>query len=263
MLEEKKMGSFLLDIKDFLDEKVLQYNNPGFIECDPICVPHRFSKKEDIEISGFIAATLAWGKRTTTIKKALYFISLMDETPFDFMINHRESDLKVLQKFVHRTFNGQDAIFFVQAMQVVYQKYGGLEALFLSSIKDHSVFPAIHRLHDVFSAVPHEKRSMKHVANPAKGSAAKRINMYLRWMVRNDNYGVDFGLWKSISPSVLSCPLDLHSGNVARKLGLLTRKQSDRKAVLELDEKLRILDPEDPVKYDFALFGLGVFERFK
>ncbi len=256
------MGSFLLDIKDFLDEKVLQYNKPGFIECDPISVPHRYSKKEDIEISGFIASTFAWGQRSSTIKKTLHLLSLMDDSPFEFVMNHREADLRVLQKFVHRTFNGQDAIFFVQALQSVYQRYGSMEALFSKRIEDNSIFPAIQHLHDFFAAVAHEKRSMKHVANPAKGSAAKRINMFLRWMVRNDNKGVDFGLWESVSPSVLSCPLDLHSGNVARKLGLLTRKQSDRKAVDELDEKLRILDSEDPVKYDFALFGLGVFERF-
>lgn len=256
------MGSFLLDIKDFLDEKVLQYNNPDYIDCDPISVPHRYSKREDVEIAGFFAATLAWGQRITTIKKALYLMSLMDDAPFDFVMNHRESDLKVLQKFVHRTFNGQDAIFFVHALQSVYRDHGGMEALFSKKVEQPSVFPAIQRLHDTFACVPHERRSMKHVANPAKGSAAKRINMFLRWMVRNDDKGVDFGLWKSVSPSVLSCPVDLHSGNIARKLGLLIRRQNDRKAVQELDEKLRILDPEDPVKYDFALFGLGVFERF-
>ncbi len=257
-----KKDSFLTDIKDFLDEKVLQYNNPDFIDCDPISVPHRFSAKEDIEIAGFLAATFAWGQRITTIKKAIHLISLLDERPYDFVLNHQESDLKVLQKFTHRTFNGQDAIFFIQALQSVYRNHGGMEALFSKWIEDNSVFPAIQHLHDLFASFPHERRSMKHVANPSKGSAAKRINMFLRWMVRNDNKGVDFGLWKSISPSVLSCPLDLHSGNVARKLGLLTRKRSDSKAVNELDEKLRILDPEDPVKYDFALFGLGVFERF-
>lgn len=257
------MSSFLLDIKDFLDEKVLQYNNSDFVACDPISLPHRYSKKEDIEIAGFFAATFAWGQRMTTIKKALQLMSLMDERPFDFVMNHQESDLKVLQKFAHRTFNGHDAIFFAQTLKSVYIDHGGLEALFSKCIDDKSVFPAIQHLHDVFAAIPHESRSLRHVANPSKGSAAKRINMFLRWMVRNDNKGVDFGLWKSISPSVLSCPLDLHSGNVARKLGLLTRKQSDRKAVQELDEKLRILDPEDPVKYDFALFGLGVFERFR
>lgn len=250
------------EIKSFLEEKAAQYNNPIFIETDPIFVPHQFSAKEDIEIAGFLAASIAWGSRPTIIKNALGLIARMDNSPFDFVMNSTEDELETLNGFVHRTFNETDAKYFVKALRNIYQNHSGLEGIFSSGYVPESIIPGIQKLHDVFFELPHPERTRKHIANPAKGSAAKRINMYLRWMVRNDKKGVDFGLWKTIPASVLSCPLDVHSGNVARKLGLLARKQNDIKAVYELDEKLRLMDINDPVKFDFALFGLGIFEGF-
>ena len=250
------------EIKEFLDEKVSQYNNPKFIESDPIQIPHRFSKKEDIEIAGFLVATIAWGKRSMIIKNGSRMMELMGQEPFEFVMNHSESDLKHFDSFVHRTFNGIDFNYFIKSLQHIYNNHGGLEQVFVSHQTQDSLQPAIHEFKNVFFEIPYPQRTQKHISDPLKNSAAKRINMYLRWMIRNDNAGVDFGIWKSISPSLLSCPLDVHSGNVARKLGLLTRKQNDAKALLELDSNLRALDPQDPVKYDFALFGLGVFEGF-
>ncbi len=252
----------LPEIKDFLEEKVIQYNRPEFVESDPIFVPHRFSHKEDIEISGFLAATLAWGKRPMIIKNALKMMSLMSTEPHDFIMCHSEGNLEKLDGFVHRTFNTIDAKYFVKALKHIYTKHDGLEGIFSKYGSHASVIQAIQTFRSIFFSLPHPARTAKHVANPNRGSAAKRINMFLRWMVRNDNRGVDFGLWKTIHPRVLSCPLDVHSGNVARKLGLLTRKQNDIKAVNELDTSLRAMDADDPVKYDFALFGLGVFEKF-
>ena len=248
------------ELIDFLNEKADYYNRPDFIESDPIQVPHLFSKKEDIEIAGFLAATIAWGNRTMIIKNALRLVKLMDNRPYDFIRNHKASDLKAMEGFVHRTFNDSDLLYFVAALQHIYQNHGGLESVFAKHITNKSTQPAIAAFKEVFFELPHLSRTEKHVSNPLKGSAAKRINMFLRWMVRDDEKGVDFGVWKSISPAFLSCPLDVHSGNVARKLGLLTRKQNDAKALNELDFNLRMLDPNDPVKYDFALFGIGVFE---
>jgi uncharacterized protein (TIGR02757 family) len=250
------------ELKEFLDEKVELYNRPAFIEKDPISIPHRFSKKEDIEISGFLAATIAWGNRTMILKNASRLMEMMDEAPYDFIMNFREKDMIRTDRFVHRTFNSEDLLYFLHALRNIYQKKGGLEAIFLKYKTIDSLQPAIHELKKIFFELPHNRRTEKHVSDPYKGSAAKKINMYLRWMIRNDNKGVDFGLWKSISPSILSCPLDIHSGNVARKLGLFNRKQNDAKAVQELDGVLRKLDSHDPVKYDFALFGLGVNEEF-
>jgi uncharacterized protein (TIGR02757 family) len=250
------------DIKEFLDEKVGLYNNPSFIESDPIYIPHLFSLKEDIEISGFLTATIAWGNRKSIIKSALKLVSIMGNSPFDFVMNHQQHHLGKFDSFAHRTFNAVDARYFIQSLKNIYTNKGGLEAVFAPSIASTSVIPAISKFHHIFFSLPHSQRTVKHVSNPEKGSSAKRINMYLRWMVRNDNKGVDFGLWKSISPATLSCPLDVHSGNVARKLGLLTRKQNDIRAVSELDTVLRSMDSQDPVKYDFALFGLGIFEQF-
>ncbi len=250
------------EIKCFLDQKVEQYNHPKFIESDPIQIPHQFSKKEDIEIAGFLTATIAWGKRQMIIKNANKMMTLLDNVPFDFVVNHSDKDLKSIEHFVHRTFNLDDFKFFIQSLQNIYKNHQGLESVFAKNITNESTVNAIHQFKKVFFEMPHLQRTTKHVSDPLKGSAAKRINMYLRWMVRNDTKGVDFGLWNSIKPSVLSCPLDVHSGNVARKLGLINRKQNDAKALLELDTNLRKLDPKDPVKYDFALFGLGVFEGF-
>lgn len=249
-----------IELKEFLDEKVELYNNKNFIESDPIQIPHLYSLKEDIEIAGFLTATIAWGNRKMIINNAKKMVELMGNSPYDFVIHHSESDLKPLEKFVHRTFNGTDFISFIRSLQYIYQSHNGLEAVF--SKENPNLQQTISEFKSLFFEIPHEIRTEKHISDPLNGSAAKRINMYLRWMVRNDNKGVDFGIWNSITPAALSCPLDVHSGNVARKLGLLTRKQNDAKALAELDKTLRELDPNDPVKYDFALFGLGVFEGF-
>lgn len=250
------------DLKEFLDEKVVQYNNPRFIESDPIQIPHLFSKKEDIEIAGFLTATIAWGNRKMIIKNSIKLMELLDNSPYDFILNHHEKDLKSFDTFVHRTFNSVDTIQFVKSLKQLYIHHKGLEQSL--AIKDNTTNyrTAISNFKELFFEIPHQQRTQKHISDPLKGSAAKRINMFLRWMVRNDNCGVDFGIWKTHNPAHISCPIDVHSGNVARKLGLLKRKQNDWKAVSELDHNLRILDKNDPSKYDFALFGLGVFEKF-
>jgi uncharacterized protein (TIGR02757 family) len=250
------------DLKEFLDTKVDQYNNPRFIESDPIQIPHQFSKKEDIEIAGFLTATIAWGNRKSIINNAKRMMQLLDNSPYEFVMQHQESDLEALLPFVHRTFNGNDFIQFIKSLQHIYKNHNGLEAVFAKHAETNALQHAIHQFKRSFFELEHLARTQKHVGDPLKNSAAKRINMFLRWMIRKDNCGVDFGLWESLSPAQLSCPLDVHSGNVARKLGLLNRKQNDAKAVLQLDSALRQLDKNDPVKYDFALFGLGVFEGF-
>lgn len=250
------------ELKEFLDAKVLEYNHLKFLEDDPIQIPHRFTQKEDIEISAFLTATIAWGNRKSIINNATRLMGLMGSSPYDFVINHTEDNLEKLSPFVHRTFNGIDLGYFVSSLQNIYKNHGGLETVFTEHQAKDSMQPAISKFKEVFFELPHQTRTQKHVSDPHKGSAAKRINMFLRWMVRDNNTGVDFGLWKNISPAKLSCPLDVHSGNVARKLKLLKRKQNDAKALQELDKNLRKLDATDPVKYDFALFGLGVFEKF-
>lgn len=247
------------DIKEFLDEKVIQYNTPNFIESDPISIPHQFSLKEDIEISGFLAATIAWGNRKMIIKNANRMVELMGNSPYDFVMEHNHAQLEKLEGFVHRTFNSVDFTYFIISLRNIYSNHGGLEKVFSDNTTSTSIQPAIHHFKQIFFSIDHPTRTEKHISDPNKDSAAKKLNMYLRWLVRNDKKGVDFGLWKSISPAILSCPLDVHSGNVARKLGLLNRTQNDAKALVELDNNLRLLDPIDPVKYDFALFGLGVF----
>ena len=258
------MANFLnkQELKDFLDAKVVQYNNTKFIESDPIQVPHQFTKKEDIEIACFLTATIAWGNRKSIIKNAKHMMQLLDNAPYDFVMQHQELDLEQLLPFVHRTFNGYDFIQFIKCLKHIYSKHNGLENVFRKYAEANSLQQSIHHLKKVFFEIEHLPRTQKHISDPLKNSAAKRINMFLRWMVRQDNAGVDFGIWQSLSPAQLSCPLDVHSGNVARKLGLLTRKQNDAKALYELDNSLRKLDAQDPVKYDFALFGLGVFEGF-
>jgi len=250
------------ELKEFLDSKVEQYNNTRFIETDPIQIPHRFSLKEDIEISGFLTASIAWGNRKSIINNASKLVQLLDNSPYDFVLNHQETDLKKLKYFVHRTFNGEDGVQFIKSLKHIYTNHHGLEAVFLKHAEKNSLQKSISQFKSTFFEIEHLPRTQKHISDPLKNSAAKRINMYLRWMIRKDNAGVDFGIWKSISPTQLSCPLDVHSGNVARKLGLLKRKQNDAKALIELDNNLRQLDPNDPIKYDFALFGLGVFENF-
>ena len=250
------------DLKDFLDSKVVEYNHPRFIETDPIQVPHTFKIKEDIEIAGFLTASIAWGNRKSIIHNAYRMMQLLDRAPYDFIMNHKEDDLERLLPFVHRTFNGDDFIQFIKSLQHIYTNQGGLEHIFSVHAEPYSLQRAIHEFKKTFFEINHLRRTQKHLSDPLKGSAAKRLNMFLRWMVRDDNSGVDFGLWKKLNPSQLSCPLDVHSGNVARKLGLLYRKQNDAKGLEELDASLRRLDSNDPVKYDFALFGLGVFEKF-
>ncbi|MEN8702674.1 MAG: TIGR02757 family protein [Polaribacter sp.] len=250
------------ELKLFLDEKVILYNNQKFIQSDPIQIPHLFNKKKDIEIAAFLAATISWGNRTMIIKNATKMMHLLDNAPFDFVINHKEKDLDSFNNFVHRTFNASDFKQFIRSLKHIYKNYSGLENALKIEDNSTNYKTAIHKFKNLFFEEIQEKRTLKHVSDPLKNSAAKRINMFLRWMVRNDTAGVDFGLWTTHNPAHLSCPLDVHSGNVARKLQLLKRKQNDWKALSELDENLRKLDAKDPVKYDFALFGLGVFEKF-
>jgi uncharacterized protein (TIGR02757 family) len=245
------------ELKEFLDEKVELYNRPSFIENDPISIPHLYTHKEDIEIAGFLAATIAWGNRKMILRNAKRMMALLDDSPYDFIMNSEVPDLERVEGFVHRTFNSSDLLYFLRALKHIYLTKGGLETIFNEYKTEDSLQPAIHKLYTIFFELPHNHRTERHVSDPFKGSAAKKLNMYLRWMIRKDNKGVDFGIWDSISPSILSCPLDVHSGNVARKLGLLKHKQNDSRAVTELDTVLRSFDDKDPVKYDFALFGLG------
>ncbi|WBX74791.1 TIGR02757 family protein [Tenacibaculum pacificus] len=249
------------ELKEFLDEKVIKYNNPDFIESDPIQIPHQFSLKQDIEIAGFLSATIAWGNRKMIIRNSLKMVELLGNSPYDFVMNHTEDDLASFDGFVHRTFNADDFRQFIKSLKNIYQNHNGLEAVLSTNNTDNYQL-AIHNFKQIFFEIPHQKRTLKHVSDPLKGSASKRINMFLRWMVRNDKTGVDLGIWKTHNPAHLHCPLDVHSGNVARKLEILTRKQNDWKALSELDITLRKFDKKDPVKYDFALFGLGVFEKF-
>lgn len=251
-----------LELKSFLDEKVELYNRPNFIESDPVQIPHRYILKEDKEIAGFLAATIAWGNRKMIIQNSIKMMDLLGNSPYDFILNHNENDLENLEKFVHRTFNGQDFTYFIKSLKNIYLNHGGLENIFTKHQESDSLQSAITEFKKIFFELDHSIRTEKHVSDPSKNSSSKRINMWLRWNCRQDSKGVDLGIWKNISPAKLSCPLDVHSGNVARKLGLLTRTQNDGKALSELDSNLRLLDPKDPVKYDFALFGLGVFEKF-
>lgn len=250
------------ELKDFLDSKVEKYNTLEFIDSDPVQIPHRYTSKEDIEISGFLAATIAWGNRKSIITNANKMMDLMGNSPFDFIMSHTKEDLVRFDSFVHRTFNSTDLSYFIKALRNIYIHHNGLENIISRNVSNDSTQPAISEFKKVFFEIEHPARTMKHVSDPLKGSAAKRINMWLRWNCRNDSNGVDLGIWDTVNASALSCPLDVHSGNVARKLGLLKRKQNDGKALAELDISLRKLDPTDPVKYDFALFGLGVFEGF-
>lgn len=248
-------------IKEFLDRKVFEYNRMDFISDDPISVPHRFNTREDIEIAGFLTATISWGQRRTIIANALKLIDMMDGSPHDFILNATDKGIEKFKNFKHRTFNGEDCIFFLRSLRNIYQKYDGLESLF-SPKPAEALLQGIERFRKAFFSLPYPERTGKHIADPLKGASAKRINMFLRWMVRRDDSGVDFGLWTGIPMSALYCPLDVHTGEVARKLGILKIKQNNWKAVEELTSYLRMLDPEDPVKYDFALFGLGAFEKF-
>jgi len=259
-----RISKLIQDIKLSLDEKVKLYNNAHFIEKDPVSIPHLFDLKEDIEIAGFFAATFAWGQRATSINKAKELMKWMDYSPYEYITQGNEKDFEKLNNFKHRTFNGADCIFFIRSLQNIYHHHGGLEKVFNYGLETgkSDMMQAIIHFRKKFLEYPHESRSAKHLPDPGRGSSAKRINLFLRWMVRKDECGVDFGIWNSIRPSDLFCPLDVHSGRTARNLGLLYRKQNDWKAVEELTLNLRQLDPVDPVKYDFALFGLGIFEKF-
>ena len=250
------------ELKEFLDEKARFYNNPSFIESDPIQIPHQFSKKEDIEIAAFLTATISWGNRKMIIQNASKMMELLEFSPHDFILNHHENDLKSFDKFVHRTFNSVDFQQFIKSLQHIYLNHGGLENTLLISDKSDTYQKAIHQFKKLFFEIPHSIRTQKHISDPLNNSAAKRINMYLRWMVRKDKAGVDFGIWERISPGQLICPLDVHVARVARRFNLLQRTPTDWQAALELTSYLRRLDPQDPVKYDFALFGLGVIEKF-
>lgn len=251
-----------IDIKDFLDEKLLKYNHSSFIETDPIQLPKLFSSKEDIEIAGFLAATISWGNRQSIIKNGRKLMQLMEFEPHNFIVYATNKELDRFSGFVHRTFNSEDVTYFVKSLRNIYIAKGGLQQVFSEGFAlENSVWSALVHFREVFFE-PGGERTRKHISNAAKGASCKRLNMFLRWMVRNDNTGVDFGLWDNIPASELMLPLDIHTGNVARKLGLLVRKQDDRKAVEEVTGVLKEFDPTDPIKYDFALFGLGIFEKF-
>lgn len=260
--ENKKLNFGAL--KEFLDIKTFQYNNPDFIHSDPISIPHLFTKNEDIEIAGFLSAIIAWGQRPTILKNGKQLVEWMDFAPHDFILNFKEKDLQPFKKFVHRTFNGEDCMYFLWSLKNIYQEYQTLENAFTIdfSSSEPNIKQAINLFRKRFFELDYPVRTMKHIADPEKNSSAKRLNMFLRWMVRQDKTGVDFGIWQKIQPSQLVCPLDVHSGNTARKLGLLQRKMNDWQAAEELTSLLKSFDANDPVKYDFALFGLGVFEKF-
>jgi uncharacterized protein (TIGR02757 family) len=248
-------------IIDLLNEKYELFNQPNFIQHDPISIPHQFNKKQDIEITGFIAATLAWGQRKTIINKCNELIDLMDNAPFDFIKNHQDSDLKRFLAFKHRTFNATDTLYFLEFFKDFYTKNDSLEDAFLVGVKENNenIKIGLENFQNVFFGLEdYPIRTRKHVATPARNSSCKRINMFLRWMVRKDNKGVDFGIWDKIKTSALVCPCDVHVERVARKLGLITRPKPDWQTAVELTQNLKQLDPIDPVKYDFALFGLGV-----
>lgn len=255
----KQSYKLTTELVTLLEDKINIYNNTEFIKSDPISIPHMFSQKEDIEISAFLTSVISWGRRTAIINSATKLMTLMDNAPYDFIMNSSEKDLSIFSKFVYRTLNSDDCLFLVTAMRNIYRNKGGLETIANNSF-DGNILSVITGIRNSIIETPHLYRSEKHLGNPLNGSAAKRTNMFLRWMIRKDNKGVDFGIWKTIPPSSLICPLDVHSGNVARKLGLLTRKQNDWKAAIELTNNLKIMNPNDPVIYDFALFGMGVFE---
>ncbi len=254
------------DLKKILDESLEKYNRTGFIEDDPICIPHQFSRLQDIEIMGFWVAMLAWGQRKTIISKANELLRLMDGAPYDFILNHEEKDRAAFLHFKHRTFQPLDTLYFLSFFQYFYKKHHSLEEAFARHLQtgDEHVEKALAGFHDYFFSLPNvPHRTRKHVATPRRNAACKRLNMFLRWMVRQDEKGVDFGIWKRIKPAQLLMPLDVHVERMARKFGLLERKQRDWKSVLELTQNLKAFDAEDPVKYDFALFGLGVSERME
>ena len=248
-------------LKDFLDKKVDEYNQPFFIKDDPICIPHLFTRKQDIEIAGFFAAIFAWGNRTTIINKSNELLRLMKMPPYDFCVSHDQKGLKTLTGFKHRTFNDTDLLYFVEFFNHHYSQHNSLESAF--TMHGDTIEKMLTGFHHYFLSLDHVPgRTRKHIANPERGSTCKRLNMFLRWMVRHDDKGVDFGIWKKITPAQLICPIDLHVARVAKRFNLLRRKQIDWLAAVELTDYLRTLDKDDPVKYDFALFGMGVMDKF-
>ena len=251
------------EIKELLDQKFHEFNTSEFIETDPISIPHRFDEKEDVEISAFLVATFAWGKREMIIRSANDLMQRLGESPYEFIMEYSPKYEKHLDGFYYRTFQEVDVKYFIQSLNHIYKNLDGLESLFTVKEEEEGVWEALSRARKRFFELDHLQRVEKHFSNPDKNASCKRLNMFLRWMCRKDKQGVDFGIWDSIPMSKLSCPLDVHTGNVSRSLGLLKRKQDDKKAVIELDKALIELDPLDPVKYDFALFGLGIFEGFK
>ena len=256
-------GLSFAELKEFLEEKYLKFNNSSFIDNDPISIPHRFTLRADREIAGFLAATIAWGRRDLILRSGDKLMGLLENAPYDFIVNADDKDIERLSGFVYRTFNGQDCMSFIYGLKHIFVHYNSIEDVIVEGINAYgSLHQGLSHFRKKFFSAKHAERSEKHVANVAAGAAGKRLFMFLRWMVRNDNRGVDFGIWNKISTSQLCIPLDLHSGNISRKIGLLTRKQNDFKAVEELTSELRKFDSSDPVKYDFALFGLGVNGEF-
>lgn len=265
-------------VKNILDRYLSRYNREEFIQFDPVQIPHMLTRKEDMEIAGFLAATIAWGQRKTIISNSKRLLSLMDNSPLEFLQNHvpdyrgltdstelfslsDSPEWQAFRGFCHRTFNSEDCLFFLLSLKRIYAELGGLEGIFTEGFgQDGTAFTAIRHFREKFLELPHAHRVEKHVPNVERGSAAKRINMFLRWMVRHDDFSVDLGLWSGISPSALMLPLDVHSGNISRELGLLTSPKNDWAAVEEVTARLREFDPQDPIKYDFALFGAGVFK---
>ena len=251
------------EMKDFLEVKYEQFNNPSFIDSDPVSVPHKYSLKQDIEIAGFLTAAIAWGRRDLILRSANALMDIMGNSPYDFILSSGDDALERLSDFYYRTFNGADCRTFMQALRNIYSKHESMEdALLTYLVRENSWKEAVSAYRNEFFSVPHQRRTRKHFADISEGAAGKRLNMFFRWMVRDDGRGVDFGLWKGISKSVLYIPLDFHTGNTSRKLGLLARRQNDWKAVEELTDVLRGFDEDDPVKYDFSLFGLGIIEKF-
>ncbi|QEH39854.1 TIGR02757 family protein [Chitinophaga sp. XS-30] len=251
-------------LKDFLDAKAAYYNQPAFVAGDPVSIPHRYSRLQDIEIAALFAAILAWGNRTTIINKCTELMELFDNAPYDFILNHQAQDRMRLMGFKHRTFNGLDLMYFVEFLQHYYSNVTSLEFAFSGHMDETDIDTekALTGFHQMFFSLEHPERTRKHVSSPEGNSACKRLNMFLRWMVRKDENGVDFGLWKYILPSQLICPMDVHVSRVAARLGLIEKAEANWKTARELTAVLRELDPEDPVKYDYALFGLGVIEKY-
>lgn len=250
------------DLKDFLDEKSFKYESPSFIKDDPILIPHRFTNHNDIELSAFITSVISWGNRKSIINSSNRILDYLDNSPYDFIMNHKQKDLRLINKSIHRTFNQIDLNYFIKSLKNIYNKYGGIEHIVSNKDNGETLQERISYFKEIFFSLNHPERTKKHLPSPLKGSSAKRFNMFLRWMVRSNERGVDFGIWNKIDRSELSIPLDVHTGRIARELGILNRNLNDHKSVNEIDLKLREMDPIDPVKYDYALFGLGVYENF-